>query len=79
MSKSDTTVAETLVEVARLTKATREIRREGERRRRQVALLNAGDMGYENFQQLIEAAENHVRDLVIDWCEQQLQRGGNNG
>lgn len=78
MGKSDTNLADTLVEVARLTKATREIRREGERRRRGAALPNSQDMGYEDFKQLIEAAENHVRDLVVDWCERQLQRVGNN-
>jgi hypothetical protein len=79
MCKSYINLAETLVEVARLTKATREIRREGERRRRGAALPNSQDMGYEDFKLLIKAAEDHIRGLVADWCEQQLLRGENNG
>jgi hypothetical protein len=77
MCKLYINLAETLIEVARLTKAAREIRREGERRRRNAALPNSRDMGYEDFKLLIEAAEDHIRGLVADWREQQLQRGGN--
>jgi hypothetical protein len=61
MSNSDTHLTDTLAEVARLSKAAREIRRNWARR---VRIHDS----HEDFKQLIDAAEEHIHSLVSDWC-----------